>query len=63
MSWPELLRLAAARFGLSPAQVWALSLVEWRALTAPPAGSAPLGRAAFEALAAAHPDALAPEAP
>lgn len=56
--WPALLRLAALRFGIAPDAFWRLSLVEWRALTdaAPDA----LTRAAFEALARAHPDREVP---
>ena len=56
IAWNALLRTAALRFGLHPAEVWRLSLAEWRALAADPAAPAPLGRADFDALAAAHPD-------
>ena len=56
MNWPEMLRLAAERFGIAPESFWRLSLAEWNALTAPLAGAAPLGRAGFEALAARFPD-------
>ncbi len=55
MDWPALLAFAMRRFVLPPEVVWRLSLAEWRALTAP-AGPAPLSRADFAALAAAHPD-------
>lgn len=51
-----MLRLAAGRFGLSPAETWALSLAEWRALTAPAPGAAPLTRAELDALLNLHPD-------
>ena len=55
-AWPALLRLAATRFGLSPPQVWALSLREWRALAGPAPGAAPLTRAELDALLLTHPD-------
>ena len=54
--WAALLRLAALGFHIPPDRFWALSLKEWRALTAPPAAAAPLPRDAFEALAARFPD-------
>ena len=54
--WPALLRLAALGFHIPPYRFWALSLREWRALTASPPGAAPLSRDAFEALAARFPD-------
>ena len=52
-AWAALLRAALA-MGLTPEAFWRLSLAEWRALV----GEAPLAptRAAFEALAALHPD-------
>jgi len=52
--WPEALRLAA-RLGLSPEVFWRLSLVEWRALTAPPPAPA-LSRASLFALIDRYPD-------
>ncbi len=55
-AWPAVLRLAAARFGLSPREVWALSLREWRALAEPPPAAAPLSRAELDALLLLHPD-------
>ena len=55
-TWAAVLRLASARFGLSPAETWALSLAEWRALTAPAPGAAPLTRAELDALLHLHPD-------
>ena len=53
--WPDLLRMAAVRFGIPPAAFWRLSLAEWRALTA---GDAPpsLDRAGLDALLRQHPD-------
>lgn len=52
-AWAALLRVALA-MGVTPEAFWRLSLAEWRAL----AGEAEptLTRAAFEALAALHPD-------
>ena len=55
-SGAAVLRLAAARVGLSPAETWALSLPEWRALTTPAPGAAPLSRAELDALLTLHPD-------
>lgn len=63
MNWPALLRLAASRFAIAPAAFWALSLAEWRALTAAPPAPAALSRGEFDALAAAHPDTPVREAP
>jgi uncharacterized phage protein (TIGR02216 family) len=54
--WSERLRLAAARYGVTPEAFWRLSLLEWRALTLD-AGGEPLARDALEALMTAHPDA------
>ena len=54
--WPSILRLAAERFGFTPAQTWAVSLAEWRALTAPAAVERPLTRAELDALLLLHPD-------
>jgi hypothetical protein len=45
---------ASVRIGLTPRAFWRLSLREWRALNARPDNT--LNRAAFEALAATHPD-------
>lgn len=53
--WPDLLRLAATRFRISPEAFWRLSLAEWRALTAE-GGAAALDRAGFEALTGRYPD-------
>lgn len=53
--WPALLRLAAVRFHIPPDAFWRLSLVEWRALTAPDTAPA-LDRAGLDALLARHPD-------
>lgn len=52
--WGGMLRLAA-RLGVPPKDFWALSLVEWRALTSETAAPA-LGRASLEALMARFPD-------
>ncbi|WP_421792916.1 phage tail assembly chaperone [Hyphobacterium sp.] len=49
------LRLAAERYGIAPHQFWALSLMEWLALThseSPPA----LQRSALSNLLKAYPD-------
>ncbi len=54
--WPAQLRLAALGLHIPPHRFWALSLKEWRALTAPSPASAPLSRDAFAALAARFPD-------
>ena len=53
--WPAMLRAALA-MGVAPEAFWRLSLKEWRMLTAPAAGEAPMNRAAFDALAARWPD-------
>jgi uncharacterized phage protein (TIGR02216 family) len=45
----------AARFNVTPAAFWRLSMREWRALTAPLL-SEHLDRSAFDALAARFPD-------
>lgn len=55
-AWAERLRFAVRGLGLSPNEFWALTLAEWRALTAPAPGSAPISRAHLDALLAAHPD-------
>lgn len=54
--WPHLLRLAAERFGVAPCEFWALSVAEWRALTAPAHPERPLSRAELDALLTQHPD-------
>ncbi|MFZ2030042.1 MAG: phage tail assembly chaperone [Vitreimonas sp.] len=51
--WARMLSLGA-QLGLAPHLFWRLSLREWRSLNAPPHQA--LNRAAFEALAATHPD-------
>lgn len=53
--WGPLMRLAAARFSITPEAFWRLSLVEWRALTGEAAPGA-LTRAGLEALAERYPD-------
>lgn len=50
-----MLRLALG-MGLTPAAFWALSLKEWRMLTAHPGGAGPMERQTFERLAEAWPD-------
>jgi uncharacterized phage protein (TIGR02216 family) len=42
--------------GVAPEAFWRLSLQEWRMLTAPAPGGAPMGRSEFERLMAAWPD-------
>ncbi|WP_323762936.1 phage tail assembly chaperone [Maricaulis sp.] len=54
MNWALVLRTGHA-LGLGPEQVWRLSLVEWRALTAAN-GQASLDRAGLEALRSRFPD-------
>lgn len=53
--WSGMLRLAG-RQGIPPPAFWALSLREWRMLTAKPGGPEPMGRDAFERLMEAWPD-------
>lgn len=55
ISWDEMLRTAVA-LGIPPPGFWALSLKEWRMLTARPAASEPMDRNIFERLAEAWPD-------
>ena len=50
-----MLRLAVG-LGVPPTAFWALSLKEWRMLTAEPDGPGPMGREALERLAEAWPD-------
>lgn len=52
--WAGVLRTGLS-MGLAPAEVWRLSVREWRMLTAG-AGAAPLGRADLERMAEAWPD-------
>ena len=56
--WQAWFALGVIRFGLRPADFWALSLAEWLALLASlkPRRSAPPDRARLEALRAAYPD-------
>jgi uncharacterized phage protein (TIGR02216 family) len=56
--WPDLIRLAATRFAISPESFWRLSVKEWAALTKPPP-SAALGRQDFDTLMNQHPDKVA----
>ncbi|MCR9128830.1 MAG: phage tail assembly chaperone [Alphaproteobacteria bacterium] len=55
-AWAERLRFAVRGLGLRPDDFWALTLAEWRALTAPEPWSAPLSRGDLDDLLAAHPD-------
>jgi len=55
VSWGEMLRTAAG-LGVPPAAFWALSLREWRMLTARPGTEGPMSRDVFEQLAEAWPD-------
>ena len=59
-AWAQRLRFAVARLGLSPETFWALTLSEWRALTAAPEAARPLSRDRLDALLAAHPDLIRP---
>ncbi len=51
--WAAMLRVAVARFGLTPDAFWALSVNEWRALI-DGASDTPLARAGLEALIARY---------
>ncbi|MEQ8405700.1 MAG: phage tail assembly chaperone [Oceanicaulis sp.] len=48
--WRSWFAAGVGRFGLSPAEFWALTLAEWRALTSRSAGPAPMRRAELDAL-------------
>ncbi len=61
MNWASILRAGLA-LGLRPAEVWALSLTEWRALTGS-AGGAALDRTGLDALRARFPDTPNPDTP
>lgn len=52
--WAERFAFAVVRLGLTPEAFWALSLPEWRALTAAFAPPAPMGRGDLDALLATH---------
>lgn len=55
--WGALLRAGLGRLGLRPAEFWALTPAELMLMLGRGAGpAAPMGRAGFEALAAAFPD-------
>jgi hypothetical protein len=54
--WPRILSLGI-RLGIAPAQVWQLSIREWRSLTATGSDET-LSRAAFVELAQRFPDGL-----
>lgn len=54
LNWRDGLAQAVS-LGLSPAQFWRLSLIEWRAITRP-AGPPPLNRSGLDALRKQFPD-------
>ncbi|MBR9826736.1 MAG: phage tail assembly chaperone [Alphaproteobacteria bacterium] len=55
--WAAALRLAA-RLGLSPADFWRLSLIEWRALSELENAHTPLERQALTELTNTYPDMI-----
>jgi uncharacterized phage protein (TIGR02216 family) len=59
-AWAQRLCFAMRRFGLGPEEFWALTLAEWRAISAPEPGSPPISRVDLDALLAAHPDLSRP---
>lgn len=59
-AWAERLVFAVTRLGLKPDAFWALTLAEWRALTAPAPGAGPPSRGELDALLAKHPDLKRP---
>lgn len=59
-AWAERFVFAVRGLRLSPEAFWSLTLSEWRALTAPALGAAPISRADLDALLAAHPDLTRP---
>lgn len=54
--WPALQRAGLRQLRLPPATFWALTPAEFRLLLGIDGTSAPMGRAALDALAAAYPD-------
>lgn len=54
--WPALMRVAFQGLGLSPADFWAMTPVEFLILLGPENGAGPLRRDAFEALLSRFPD-------
>lgn len=54
--WPALLRAGVRGLGLRPDQFWRLTPAEFRLMLGIDAGSAPMGRAALDALSQAYPD-------
>ncbi|UWQ97003.1 phage tail assembly chaperone [Rhodobacteraceae bacterium M385] len=54
--WPALMRVAFQGLGLSPADFWVMTPVEFLILLGPENGAAPLRRDAFEALLSRFPD-------
>lgn len=61
--WAAWLAFAIRQLGLAPESFWTLSLAEWRVLTAPPSGAAPMTRAQLSALLAQYPDIAAKGVP
>jgi len=56
MDWAGLMRVGLSELGLAPAAFWALTPAELIVMAGHDRRAAPMGRAAFEALVAAHPD-------
>ncbi|NCO22185.1 MAG: phage tail assembly chaperone [Rhodobacterales bacterium] len=54
--WPGLMRAGMAGRGLSPGEFWALTPAELMVMLGRGGGTAPLGRAGLDALAALYPD-------
>lgn len=54
--WARWLRFAVFTLGLSPEAFWALTVAEWKALTAERNAPEPLGRSELETLLQAHPE-------
>jgi uncharacterized phage protein (TIGR02216 family) len=55
-AWAERFVFAVRVLGLSPEAFWALSLAEWRALTASHQSAKPLARRDLDALLSRYPD-------
>ena len=55
-TWRALFAFAVLRLGLSPGDVWALSVGEWTALAAAGGGAAGFDRADLETLLRQYPD-------
>ncbi|WP_146587351.1 rcc01693 family protein [Puniceibacterium confluentis] len=54
--WAALMRAGLRGLGLSPDQFWALTPAELQVLLGEGSGTAPMGRARLDELAAAYPD-------